>query len=311
MLAYLNFLGTRPLNFSLGIDMNWFLEFVSFLEKFPPAFWGVVVGSFFSLGGVVLTNRANDRRMQAQLAHERELRNKERELALRKEVYLAAAEAISAGFISVSKFSNLDIPPDKVTGEYLDKAPAIAKVHVIATEATARAVVSVVGELSATFLRLFAKRVPLMLQKQQLTTLDAQISGFGKERDRMVELMKQHNLEGSVDDRRWGVIQGTFDFEQKRVTEALEQRKALTGALYALQLEYMKDCLEETMRLGRLLVPAIISVRKELDLPLDEATYVQVVEESPANQRKSLAEFLQQARYFVEGQPGAVVQPHH
>ena len=86
--------------------------------------------------------------------------------------------------------------------------------------------------------------------------------------------------------------------------------KVLAGALYALRPEFTKDCIEETMRLGRLLVPAIISVRKELDLPLDEATYVQVVEESLAIQRKSLAEFLEQARYFVDGQPCAVVQPH-
>lgn len=276
--------------------MSWVAELISLVETIPPTFWGVVVGSFFSLGGVVLTNRANDRRLQAQLTHDRELRNRDRELALRKDVYLAAAEAISAGFISVSKFSNLELPHDKVTDGYVDKAPAIAKVHVIANEETARAVVSVVGELAATFLRLFARRVPLMAQKQQLAILDEQIGGFGKERDRMVELMKQYNLDGAADDRRWGVIQGTFEFEQKRVTEALEQRRALAGALYALQLEYMKDCVEETMKLGRLLVPTIVAVRRELDLPIDEAAYVQVVEESLAKQRASLTEFLQQAR---------------
>ncbi|HMH53067.1 MAG TPA: hypothetical protein VK548_22705 [Candidatus Acidoferrum sp.] len=280
--------------------MSWISEFLFLVARIPPAFWGVVVGSLLSLGGIVLTNRANDRRLREQFAQDRELRNRDRELALRKDVYLAAAEAISAGFISVSKFANLEAPPDKLTDDYVNKAPAIAKIHIIATEDTARAVANVMGELSATFLRLLAERVPLMIRKQQLTTLDDQIGSFGKERDRMVELMRQHNVEGIVDDRRWGVIKGTFEFEQGRVTEGLEQRKALAGTLYALQLEYTKDCVENTMRLGRLLVPAVVAIRKELGVPIDESAYLQIVEESLAKQREGLTEFMRRARHFLD-----------
>jgi hypothetical protein len=283
--------------------MSWFANFIGLVESIPPTFWGVVVGSFFSLGGVALTNRANDRRLRAQLAHDRELRNKDRELALRKDVYLAAAEAIYAGFISVGNFANLDIPYDKLTEAYLEKAPSIAKVHVIAKQETVRAVANVVDELGAIYLRLFAKRVPLGTQKQQLTQLDDEIKGLAKERDRMLELMKQHNLDGAADQRRWGVIQANFDFEQKRVCESATRRDALAASLYPKQIEYMKDCIEETMKLSRLLVPATLSVRSELDLPIDEGTYRQVVEESIKKQEANLREFLQQLRNFIAAQP--------
>ena len=285
--------------------MSWFVDFIGLVERIPPAFWGVVVGSFFSLGGVVLTNRANYKRLRAQLAHDRELRNRDRELALRKDVYLAAAEAISAGFISVGNFANLDIPDDKVTEAYLEKAPAIAKVHVIAKQETVRAVASVLGELGAVYLRLFAKRVPLGFQKQQLTLLDEEIKGLAKERDRMLELMKQDMLDGAADKRRWDVIQANFDFQQKRVRETATRRDALAASLYPKQLEYMKECVEETMKLSRLLVPAVLAVRSELDLPIDEATYLQVVEESINKQEASLREFLQQLRNFIAAQPSA------
>ena len=104
------------------------------IESIPATFWGVIIGAFFSLSGVALTNRANDRRLHAQLAHDRQIKDRERELTLRKDVYLAAAEAISAGLMTVGRFADLEIPHDKLTEIYLEKSPAIAKVHVIARE---------------------------------------------------------------------------------------------------------------------------------------------------------------------------------
>jgi len=63
-------------------------DLLGLIVLIPGTFWGVVVGSFFSIGGVMLTNRANQRRLVAQFAHERQLRISEREHTLRKEVYL-------------------------------------------------------------------------------------------------------------------------------------------------------------------------------------------------------------------------------
>ena len=70
------------------------------VREIPATFWGVVFGSFFTLVGIKLTNRANNQRLQAQLSHERELQKKERELSLRREVYLTAVEAMSAGIVA-------------------------------------------------------------------------------------------------------------------------------------------------------------------------------------------------------------------
>ena len=76
---------------------------IELIEPIPAAFWGVVAGSFFSIFGVWLTNRSSDRRLLRQLNYDREAKAKERELTLKKDVYLSAAEAISAG-ISVLEF---------------------------------------------------------------------------------------------------------------------------------------------------------------------------------------------------------------
>ena len=93
----------------LGNKMTWLTDILALVEKIPASFWGVVFGSFLSLVGVVVSNRANDRRLRQQLAHDRELKNREREHSLRKDIYLATAEAIATGINSIGSFANLDI----------------------------------------------------------------------------------------------------------------------------------------------------------------------------------------------------------
>ena len=182
------------------------------IERLPGTFWGVIIDSFFSLGGVVLTNLANDRRLRAQLDHDRQIKDRDRELSLRKDVYLAAAEAISAGFVAVARFANLDVPHEQITASYMEKSPSIAKVHVIAKGDTIKAVATFAGELAAVYLRLLARRVPLVARKEQVALLGQQIASFGNERDRLVDLLKHHNLEGSADQRRQGIIERNFLF---------------------------------------------------------------------------------------------------
>jgi hypothetical protein len=55
----------------------------------------------------------------------------------------------------------------------------------------------------------------------------------------------------------------------------------------------------ETLRLGRLLVPVIVSARKELDPPIDESEYSRLVEETIAKQVEVMREFTQQIQSLL------------
>jgi len=285
--------------------MNGSAEILNLIEKIPATFWGVAVGSLLSLGGVVISNRANDRRLRQQFAHDRELRNRERELSLRKDIYLTAAEAIATGINSLGNFANLDIPNDKLTAAYVDKSTSIAKVHVIAQKDTAKAIATLTGELGAAYLRLFAKRFPLLAEKQRIAVLEGQMNAFGRERDRMLELMKQHNLSGVNDKRKWDIIEKNFKFEQQRIATTIKESDDLAAVLYAKQVALMTDCINETTRLSRLIVPALVAVRMELEMPLDEAGYVTVIEESIKHQEAAVAAFIRQVQPSVVAQQGA------
>ena len=283
--------------------MQWLL---GMLQQVPSSFWGIVFGSGLSLGGVlagvILTNRANDKRLRTQFEHDRELRIKDRELALRKDIYMEAVEALSAGVQSIGRFVDLDIANAKVTESYTEKAPAVAKLHVIANEETVQAVATITGELTAIFLRLFAKRVPLAVQKARLAALDDQMAGFAKTRDEMLELMKQFNLEVSTDQPRWAAMQRNFDFEAKRVADALQQKSIMNLAFLTGQIELAEYAFNEIGRINQLIGPAVFAVRRELELPIDEVRYQRMIEQLNQKQRKDLQTFLDQMSAIVKNQ---------
>jgi hypothetical protein len=266
---------------------------LALLEKIPATFWGVIVGSFFTIIGVALANSGSYQRLREQLEHERAEKTKDREMALRKEVFLAATEAISVGINSIGRFSDLDISHDQLTRDYVEKSPAIAKVHVIAKTKTVKAAVNFAGELGAVYLKLMPRRVVLWREKEQIIFFDNQIAEFGKERDRILELMKQHNIEGIVDKRRWNVLQDNFAFEQNRIQQAILDRNNRLKSLNQQQLEFMRDCLSETASLGKFLIPILSGVREELELPFDEAIYREVIDAVVAKQEESIGLFIE------------------
>lgn len=274
-----------------------------YLDEVPSNFWGIILGAFFTILGIHLTNRANHSRQQQQLEHDRNLKNREREMSLRKDIYLDATEAISAGLISIGRFADLEVSHDKLTNEYLSKSSSISKVHLVAKEETVKTLLHFSGELAATFLGLSAKRLPLLQKWNEIATLRSFVDILTKEQARTLELMKQHNLECSTNQQKFKALEANFDFESRRIEENSEKLNVLTATLYSEQLPFMEECAEQTMRLWRLSVPVVASARMELELPINESEYGKLVEEAIDKQRETIKEFGKQVRSHVPTPP--------
>ena len=80
-------------------------QIIRLLKEIPNVVWSAIIASLITLSGVWLSNRNSRNLQQNQLRHDAERRNSERELALRKEVYLEALESIS---ISIARISHLN-----------------------------------------------------------------------------------------------------------------------------------------------------------------------------------------------------------
>jgi hypothetical protein len=59
------------------------------------------------------------------------------------------------------------------------------------------------------------------------------------------------------------------------------------------QLQFAKECIEEINRLTRLSVPVIASVRAELEIPIDEQVYAEMIERSIKKQKPNIEAFME------------------
>lgn len=259
-------------------------------------FLGVVIAATAAFIGVFVTHRGHEKRFSRQLGHDKEVKRIEREMALRKEIFLDAAEAIVAGIGAVARFADLKVPHDELTKEFNEKRSAIAKVHIIAREETVYAVSAFMDELSATLIRLSLARQPLIQMQSRLKILEDQIQAFGKEKDRLVELMKQLNFEGNTEQHRWDFVKNTFEFEDKRANEANQEHQSLTLNLRTVHLNFLEACYESSAQISKLLIPAVREVRSELELPFDESRYRQMIENSSNQQTQLIKEFIAKLR---------------
>ncbi|MDK9717002.1 MAG: hypothetical protein OEL57_03735 [Trichlorobacter sp.] len=268
------------------------MELLALIEKIPTTFWGVVVGSFFTITGVVITNRSNTKRLKIQLDHDREMKKLERELNLRKEIYLAAAEAISAGLVLVGRIGNFNIEYNKLMESFEEKSPSITKVNVIASDDTIKAFTAFMEELTGGILRLSHQRIKHGVLQQRISFIQTQLDKALEERDRMISLMKEFNLAGSTDKQRWAAIEQNNDFERKRIYELSEEKIELELQLFPAQMGLARECQSEIAILTELLPPLLKCVRNELQLPFDEISFKQVIEGSQRKQKELINQFI-------------------
>ena len=261
--------------------------------QIPATFWGVVAGSFFTLLGVFFTNRSNTKRLNIQLSHDRTLKEKEREMTFRKDIYLATAEAVSVAINTVSQFGDLSIPQQQLTARYIDKAPAIAKAHLVAKEKMVKALADLLTEFSGTFLRLTNERIPLLLLQEQIAQKNNEINGYGRMRDGMLELMRQHRIENNQDEGRFKTIEQFFTFEAERTTKAISDLDQLTDELRSRLVPYVRTCFSEAMRINAFVPAALIAAREELELSIDIDAYAEIVKHAQEKTNRQMEQFLQ------------------
>jgi hypothetical protein len=256
--------------------MPWLALALTWFESIPGTFWGVIAGSFFSLTGVALTNRAADKRLRTQLANDRELRAKERELALRKDIYLAAAEAFQAGLLALQGIWNLDLSNEQLSAIATEKAAALAKVYIIGSQRSLDAVAFAEGQLNKAFLEGTAKRIPLLALKSRISLLDVQFDRFSNSSEQLIEMMKQFNIEGSTDQNRFEIINSNIEFEQKRSNEILETRKALQKELNEKLLVFGRESMLAAREVNTALVDVMTAARADLEIATDPDLFVQM-----------------------------------
>ena len=280
------------------------MDLVYLTNKISPTFWGIVVGSLFTIIGVILTNASNIKRLRIQQDHERAMKTHEQDLAMRKEVYLAAMEAIAAGKGAIGTFGDLNISQQQLMESYNSKSPAIAKVSIIGRDETIKAIVEFNQSLIAAFMRLGSMRSKMEILQQRLGGVAEQTEQAKQERDRLATQLKTIEITEQPESRPWQITQKLMEQENLRITELEEVHGQIENELYPLLMTLVEKSVAEIATLDVQSVNVIRLIREELELPFDDAQYLEVIRSSHENLKNSLQVFQDEWRTESD-EPGA------
>jgi hypothetical protein len=252
---------------ALMVVMDW-------LSRVPATFWGVIAGSFFTLAGITLTNRNTAKNLRIQ-----------REMDLRKEVYLAAAEAIAAGLLALGRIADLN-KQREATEDFNKVAPAIAKVYVIGRIETIDAIVAVQAELTSGFLRLMRYTMPVIILKNRVAALSGRIDSFLAVQKELLEQIGDESVKGVPDRPKWDELQRQFKFETDRLNAAISEKAGVELEFAEAQLSLSRSAIDESEKVNRVLPAAVAAIRKELEMHLDPVAFDAILQRNFQKQKQ-------------------------
>jgi hypothetical protein len=276
------------------------MTFLDFLDEISPTVLGIMVGSLFTIIGVVLTNAANTRRLRLQHEHERQMESKDRDANLRRDTYLDAFEAISAGMVDVGRFGELNISQQELMQSYTDKSPAIAKVSIVGKDETIKAVADFNRELTGNFLRLGAKRQSLENSWKRFAVIEEKINQATREKERLQSLMDEYKIQGNQGDVQWNLLKHKYENEEGKIDQLMAEEEELTVQFMPAQLSLIQQSLQEIASLDQLLTRVISLMRAELELSFDEEYYSQILAENHRKQSEYLQAYMREGGVELE-----------
>ena len=220
------------------------------------------------------------------LKHDSREREKERQMSLRRDVYLSAAEKIGQQLSYLTNFYQ--------TGDPLPKGyeEAITKIHIIGNNET----VNSVNKFNDCLVKAYCELGP---EKQEFNFLGMEsdnIIKFTQEAavgvNKSLEDMKEYNLSGVINPQKWSYIQGEYDLHCKHRDQSLKELDKNIDKQLNLTYNLAIKCRQKTQLAEELLTPVIVAIRKELNTPFDEDAYRAMMKISQDKWKKNLEKYI-------------------
>lgn len=245
---------------------SWFaaLEFLDLL---------MILAGLLGLAAVYMFHRS-DRTVRYQVDQERAERASEREMALRKEVYLPAAEAIGRAQDFLAKYPAMDLAREQAQDVVDQVLGALGKAQLVASEASLQPVMAVTSEFSNSYVALVAKLQPLHKLRAEIAELSSAVEHLAVERDHLLAQLTRLAADNDKEQLdTWRSMSKRFDKLHREIGSLLGKRKDRAAQLAVLEHEFAVEAQQSALRLAKLGVPAFLALRDELRLDIDEAQY--------------------------------------
>lgn len=235
------------------------------------------VAAVVAVIGFIVNNIVTYKNTGRQLTHDREQKSAERQLALRREIYLGMAAHLQEGLFAVSDYGQLHIDRQVTLANWRKGAHFGAKLHLMAAgdlvQAYSAANNAITGAVTAVLLR----RAALEDTQRQMNTLLQRVKFHDDAKEKAFETLRQKGREGSLDAASNQRLSNIWDAEHKAREELAKEHDELLTKLRGAQGDLLRFAQTEQEKVYPLLLQVARAARLELREPFDEKAYAEML----------------------------------
>lgn len=246
--------------------MRWF-------DGNAAALWaivGTICAGGIALLAVWLSNRHSRRQLAMLLVADKQQRERDRSMAVRRDVYIPAAEAIARIQNVITELADFRADHVVLSRQITSDLGSLAKVNVLGTDATVAAISRLTAACTLCYLQLTTMHENLLQRhrnmKAALTARDNAASQLRQIADLFHQSFKSDNNDATVLRR----LQTQFEGDDRTAKERQAAVDRLLEAHTNEEREARLRVLEMNQEVLKHVPDALIAVRRELELPTNE-----------------------------------------
>jgi hypothetical protein len=255
-----------------------------------------LVSSVVSLASTLLSNSNSRQQVRAQLAHDATQRDRERSMALRRDVYVPAAEALVDAQSVLGQLIDVESDRAALGRQFQGDLATLAKIHVVGSEKTVRALMTYLQTLMPTYLKVIMGHAELSVRKQAIATEKSLMDRADADLQRSIQLMKQHTLTGNPDTALWERLSRQAEAERASWQTHAERHTALWRAQAQATVTLFERSMDGILEVANTIPAALMAARSDLDMPLDAAEYQRMWTEQQRAVTETLKTTMEQLR---------------
>ncbi len=232
-----------------------------------------VYGALVALGGVVLTTLHSGAMRQADLNNTTAQKKTEREMGLRRDVFLPAYDGATRALNAIAGLLESSKSREDLSADYAAGLAGLSKAMLVAEPATIAGVQRLAGALGLTWNECNANRIVL-------DQIGARFKAIERDRELEIDLRQtaikhwqsvqvQPNVNIQAGERAIQAIQT----HEQRIAGLNAQLVAVTLERDARYLEALKPLVKRLAVIRPLFPPVLAALRREMDLPFDEQAF--------------------------------------
>lgn len=236
------------------------------IQNIPQTVWTALMGSGFTLLGVIFANRHSRKQLKTQLAADSDEKAKQRRAELRKAVYLEGAEELVKANTVISALPQTDLSKVNAGLELKGFFASMIKLQLVGDPKTARLASGLASSYGEVLGRTLVQVMPI---RNAISSLEIQ-DGFFKEHQteikRILAAMTAGNESVKADFENFDVKNRSLEFHKKQSANIEEERKRLRMLYTSLQLDFVQSVASTMKVLMMEFLPLMLELRRELDV---------------------------------------------